>query len=301
MTEGHTRETLSDRRGNRAGIAFFRIFLKVFGVKHACNMVWFVTLFYALFDREARKRARSYLALRFPRSGRVRMFFHIWRLLASQGEALVLAAAYGEGMGDSIPRRQEGALSPEALDTSHGVVLVISHFGCWQASLAELAGYERSVSLLAASEVNPAAVRKQEALHSRKTRFREIDVRGFMGGLPAALEAVQSGDVLGVMGDRTGTAGAGELLECSFLGAPAKFPVTPFYVAARAGVVAVPVFMVWERRPFHVRVIFGENIVPEAIPEGRIRAERLRPAVEQYVHLLEKMAERYPYLCFRFE
>lgn len=294
-------ETLSDRRGSRAGVAFFRGFLRIFGVKHACNMVWFVTLFYALFDREARKKARSYLAVRFPGAKGARMWFYIWRLLASQGEALVLAAAYGEGMGGGILRRQEGKLSAEALDPSHGVVLVISHFGCWQASLAELADYERSVSLLAASEVNPGAVRKQEALNRRKTKFREIDVHGFMGGLPEALEAVQAGDVLGVMGDRPGVAGAGELLECAFLGRPAKFPVTPFYVAARAGVVAVPVFMVWERRPFHVRVIFGENIVPEAIPEGRIRAERLRPAVERYVRLLERMAERYPFLCFRFE
>ena len=45
---------------------------------------------------------------------------------------------------------------------------------------------------------------------------------------------------------RPGTAGAGEVLECSFLGRPAKFPVTPFYVAARAGVMAMPVFMLEE-------------------------------------------------------
>jgi len=295
------RETLSDRRGNRAGIAFFRIFLRWFGTRHACNMVWFVAFFYALCDREARRRARSYLVRRFPGDRGLRMFLHIWRLLASQGEALVLAAAYGAGLDGGIPRRQEGKLSPGALDPGHGVVLVISHFGCWQASLAELAGYERPVTLLAASDVNPGAVGKQEALHNRKTAFREIDVRGFMGGLPEALEAVLAGDVLGVMGDRPGTAGTGEVLECSFLGQPAKFPITPFYVAARAGVTVVPVFMVWERRPFQVRVIFGDEILPEAIPDGRIRAERLRPAVEQYVRWLETMAGRYPYLCFRFE
>ncbi len=294
-------EMLSARRGNRIGIGFFRIFTRLLGVRHACNFVWFVAFFYALFDREAKRRSRGYLTARFPAVSGFRLWFHTYRLLAAQGEALVIAGFLAERPWRELPGiRENGAVIVDALAAPQGVVIVTSHFGCWQAALAGLAEFGRKVNLLVAPDANPA-VRKQMALEGNAEYFHEIDVNGFMGGLPECLAAVERGEVVCIMGDRAGEAASGQLLEMPFLGRPSAFPVSPYWVAARAGVAVIPMFVACERRPFRLRLVFGDPIELADCPEGRIPAAMLRPALARYVETLETMAQRYPWQIFRFE
>ena len=57
---------LSAHRGNRFGIGFFKVVLACFGVRTAFFFAWFITWFYAVFDRRAFASTEMYLKLRFP-------------------------------------------------------------------------------------------------------------------------------------------------------------------------------------------------------------------------------------------
>ena len=131
------RQNLSATRGSSAGIRFFRVFMRLFGLKHACNFVWFVVLFYALFDRKANRAALPYVQLRFPEARGFTRWLHCYRLMASQGEALLIAGWIG-AHGWKFPHRAENRDGMAALlaDRSRGFVMVTSHFGCWQVSAA---------------------------------------------------------------------------------------------------------------------------------------------------------------------
>lgn len=294
-------EMLSARRGNRAGIGFFRIFMRLLGVRHACNFVWFVALFYALFDREARRRARGYLETRFPEAAGFRLWLHTYKLLAAQGEALVVAGFFADHPWSAMARTEEhAAVIREALKSPRGLVIVTSHFGCWQAAMAGLADCGRRINLLVAPDAN-LAVHKQMALGGMAAAFHEIDVHGFMGGLPECLAAVERGEVVCIMGDRAGDAGTEWLLETPFFGKNSPFPVSPYWVAARASVPVIPLFVACERRPFRLHLVFGAPISPADCREGRLEPETLRPALERYVRELEAVAGRWPWQLFRFE
>ncbi len=297
----HHEKMLSAHRGNRLGIGFFRWFIAVFGVRHACNFVWFVALFYALFDREARRRTGGYMDRRFPGVAGGRRWFHIYKLLASQGEALVIAGCLARRPWQKMRWVEENRTAmADALSREQGLVIVTSHFGCWQAAMAGLAGFGRRINLLGAPDAN-VRIRKQLALDGENTQFREIDATGFMGGLSECLAALAAGEVVCMMGDRMGGAGKAGGLETDFLNRPSMFPVSPYWVAARARVPVIPMFVACERHPFQLRLVFGDPIEPADVAGARLDAERLRPPLEQYVRTLEGLARRYPYEVFRFE
>ena len=61
MTTPTAHSNLSDTRGNRLGIGFFKVCMRLFGLRFCCLFVWFVAFFYALFDRKAFQAAKPYL------------------------------------------------------------------------------------------------------------------------------------------------------------------------------------------------------------------------------------------------
>jgi predicted LPLAT superfamily acyltransferase len=175
-----------------------------------------------------------------------------------------------------------------------GLVLLTSHFGCWQAMVSELGNYRRRVNILVAPERNEE-VRRVLAVHGEAgSGLDVISNRDPAGGMVEVAAALDRGEVVCMMGDRCVEE---EGVEVPFLGAMARFPVAAFHVASMVDCRVVPVFMVRDGGHRKFRIRYGDPIAPKRTRRSG-RREAMAQSVRQYVAELEKMTNRYPYQCF---
>ena len=287
-------DTLSASRGNRFGIGFFRLLLKGGGFGFA---VWFsriVAWFYARFDRRAFAATEGYLKLRFPEDAasprKLRKHFH--RLLCELAKMLLVS--YRMGVGKKLQLEEEGA---EYLPPAGGAVFVFAHIDCWQAAFEILnLKDERRINVMARPDRN-GNFDKFLALHDRRN-FNVISTDGFSGGLVEASAALERGEAVIVMGDRP-VPGTAEI-EAEYLGGKLAVPLSPWMLAARNHVPAIPVFAELRERPLRIVISYRPPIVFPDAAERRIRPEELREGAAKYVRELEDAARRRPYRIFRF-
>jgi predicted LPLAT superfamily acyltransferase len=97
------------------------------------------------------------------------------------------------------------------------------------------------------------------------------------------------------MGDRSyGFSG----VDIDFLGAPARFPIAAFKIAAAAGcpvVVALPAKISARAYELDIAAVFEP-----AYAAGPDQATQLRQWVQDYARVLEAYLERFPLQCFLF-
>lgn len=292
MNTPSNQENLSASRGTSAGIRFFQLFCRTFGIRHACNFVWFVSFFYALFDRTAAADAKPYLSRRFPECGFLKMFLHRWALFTSQGQDLICAFAVFQEKLEIRKENWESFL--KLLHGKKGILLLCSHFGPWQAMMRSIDPREKHVNLLEKPDRN-SNVRKFAAIPDMVDQISILSTDDAMGGLMDVYQALERGEVVCMMGDRVREQESAEL---PFLGEPARFPIGAFYIAARAGVPIVPVFAWQHENRTGITVRFCDPIHP--VMQGRSR-KSLAPFAEQYCSLLQDMIEKHPYQCYLFE
>ena len=201
--------------------------------------------------------------------------------------------SYRMGEGKSLPLEEENA---EYIPATGGVVFVLAHYGCWQASMELLNRKDgRAVNIMARPDYN-GNMNKFQAVR-KKHDFKVISTESFSGGLIEASAALERGEAVIVMGDRAVDGTAGILAD--YLGGKIELPLSPWMVAARNHVPAIPVFTEFRENPDRIVIRYCE---PITFPEQtrRIRQEELRPGAEQYAKLLEEAAIRSPYNVFRF-
>lgn len=288
-------KNLSSSRGNHAGIVFFKCFMHVFGLNHARNLVWMVSLFYTIFDRKACRAALPYLKHRFPQAGKLALFFHTYRLLTSQGQSLLTAAYIGNN--NTIKYNSENKQNHEAYiyDNNQGFILLTSHFGDWQGSIHYFDEYHRNVSLLVEMDVN-VNVDKLMAIKGKTDKVKIISTSEPFGGLLSVMEAIENHEVVCIMGDRNyETSG----VEVEFLGATAIFPKAAFHLAAKLQCPIIPFSMVYDSRKSMMVKYFGP-IITVPVAHQRLNNDSLRPFLEIYVDYLSDMIKRYPYHFFIF-
>ena len=285
---------LNASRGNRLGIGFFRLLLHCGGFGLAVWISRIVTWFYAVFDETAFAATAEYLKLRFPgdAGSRRKLKKHFHRLLCELARGLLVS--YRAGIGCGLPIEEENR---HFLPATGGVVVVLAHCDCWQAAM-ELMNRSsgRRINIMAQAD-RVAGMDKFLALKD-KHGFSVISTEGFSGGLVEASAALARGEAVILMGDRpVPGAAAGEF---PYFGGKLAVPLSPWLLAARNGVPAVPVFAELREAPLRVAVRFCAPIpLPEA-GEHRLRGGDLAPAAAAYVRLLEQFARCHPYRVFRF-
>ncbi len=294
-------DNLSASRGNAFGFWFFRTMLRCAGLKTTCAAVWPIAFFYALTDRQARKRALSYLQRRFPDAGPAAMFLHTWRLFTAQGQALVLARYLSTPNPDiAFLEENRPAMAGLLSRPGQGIIIVTSHFGCWQAAMAALAGFNRYVNLLVQTD-RRIDVEKLMAVSSHRDLFRQILAgHDAGGGLLECLQALQRGEIVCIMGDRTAGAET-KTVSADFLGAPTHFPLSPWTLAARSGCPAIVFLIAFKIARRQLLFHFSDPISPAANHNHRLAPEDVKHDVEKYAAELERMTIRFPYQMFRFE
>ena len=285
---------LNASRGNRFGIGFFRLLLHCGGFGLAVWISRIVTWFYARFDERAFAATAEYLKLRFPEDAdsRRKLKKHFHRLLCEL--ARMLLVSYRAGIGGGLPIEEEDR---HFLPETGGVVVVLSHCDCWQSAMALMNRDSGRVINIMALPDRVAGMDKFLALKDKRG-FNVISTEGFSGGLLEASAALARGEAVILMGDRPvpGTQSA----EVPWFGGKIAVPLSPWLLAARNGVPALPVFTELREKPLRVAIrYFAPVSLPEA-GERRLRGEELAPAAAEYGRLLEQFARRHPYRVFRF-
>lgn len=266
------------------------------GLRAAYFLLQFVTTHYLIFDRAAVRSALVYIVKRFPRAGRFEQYRHVRRLFLNQGRQLIDRYAL-TCEADYFEFRQLD--TQETLDTIQdsqgGVVLLTSHVGNWQVALMQMGHLKKRISIVMRPEDNPA-VRESLGVGTHDAKpVRVIDPQGHLGGVLEIMEALNEGDLVCMMGDRSY---GFDTVEVPFLGHPAYFPYGPFAVAAATGspVVALLTHKIAERK----YIADMSNMWRPNYVKGASKKEQLRTWVGEYVALLGSFVNKHPYDCFLF-
>ncbi len=282
------------RRGNRAGFWFFRTAVRFFGLNGAYGLLYFVALYYLVFDRSAVKASLSYVVRRFPVHGAARRLFDVYLLFVNQGKNLIdryyiLAGGRGiqidiTGM-DELRRRLAG---------TKGLILLTAHVGNWQVAMTALKRLGKTVHLLMGREDNPA-VRASLGIDSERDAIRILYTDDSVGGVIEAMKAIERGDLISIMGDRAYDYSS---MEAQLFGGNVRFPYGAFTIAAAA---QCPVVVLLSAKTGTRRYVVDVSRVIEH-PAGRReqKQSQIQECVSRFATALEDYASAYPYQWFVF-
>ncbi|MEZ5659755.1 MAG: acyl-CoA synthetase [Burkholderiaceae bacterium] len=187
----------------------------------------------------------------------------------------------------------------ELLDTSlrdgRGCVMIGSHLGSFEV-LRALAINRQGLALkvLMQPEHNQIVT---DLLHALNPSVADtvIPLGGF-DSLLRAHEAIEQGDVIGMLADRH--APGDPFVECDFLGAPARFPVGPWQAAAALKAPVLLFFGLYRggnRYDIHFELMAHRLEIPR---QNRVQATNAY--VQQYVDRLSHHGRLAPYNWFNF-
>ena len=293
MTTETAHKNLSDTRGNSLGIGFFKVCMRLFGLRFCCLFVWFVAFFYAIFDGKAFQAARPYLQSRFPNSSSLKLRWHFYRMIVSQGQAIVMA--YWLRTGHQLPLRDVNPQYREAMlkQAEHGFIMLLSHVGCWQATIPRMEGFHTRINLLIQENMNEALSRLMEG-----KSFRIISNESPFGGLLEATDALMNNEVLCLMGDRL-PHDAPTNLAISLCGRSLRIPEAPWHLAARCN---LPVFIVFTiMRSAAIDYIFMPPITIKYNHPNKPKPDFFTPYIAQYQEALQTIASDFPYQVFHYD
>jgi predicted LPLAT superfamily acyltransferase len=283
------------KRGNRLGFWFFRTAVRFCGLGGAYGLLYFVCLYYLLLDRAVVAASLAYVVRRFPEHGRVRRLFDVYLLLVSQGKSLIdrytMAAGY-----DGIEMELQGFEQVKALiePGEKGLILLTAHVGNWQAAMTALKGFGTSVHLMMRPEDN-AAVKQALNIDGEDETVKVIYTDESLGGVIEALKAINRGELVSIMGDRTYSFSADE---ARFLGGIVRFPFGAFTLAAAA---QCPVVVLLSAKVGAKKYLVDiTHIIPPPAGGRGKRAKEMRGTLQAFADILEEYVERYPYQWFVF-
>lgn len=286
---------VTKKRGNCFGFWFFRILVRVTGLRGAYGFLYIVCLYYVLFDRQAVRTALPYIRRRFPDAGCLKRYGYVYLLFINQGKNLidrfVLIAGYEPF---DIKFKGIGTLR-ELLQSEHGFILLTSHVGNWQVVMCALKELERKVHLLMRAEDNQA-VRNALKVDQGHGNIHIITTDEHLGGVVKMMQALSEGQIVSIMGDRSYQS---DQVEVTLLGEKAYLPYSAFRIAAGA---RSPVAVLFSAKvnQFSYEVEIAKVIEPKMSRRGTT-AERWGPSVQEYASALEGFCNRYPLQYYIFE
>ncbi len=275
---------------------FFYFLIRLGGRRIAYPFLYPVVLYYLIFRPDQRLKSRYYLDRRFPGRTGFAALKDSYRMIISLSQSLVDRALVGicgpEILKTEFPRGDELFNLAAA---GRGLIILTTHVGCWQAAMIYLSKLKRPVHML--MQQDEGDIDRHYFEHKgEKNPFHIIDPTGFLGGTVEMVAALKKGDVVCIMGDRL--KGAQEnSLAVDFLGAPVKFPLAAWKLAAVTGAPLAILFPL-KTGPDSYRIDLAEII--ELDRKDARPLQRLKPYLIRYVQTLEKLCAKEPYQFFNF-
>jgi len=182
-------------------------------------------------------------------------------------------------------------LYQELADGESGFMILSAHVGCYELAGYTLVATKKRFNALAFGEEAEAIVENRQRLFEN-TNIRIIPVKDDLSHLFALNDALDNGESVSFPSDRL--VGKQRTVTCDFLGAPARFPMGPFALAAQRD---LPVLTVNVMKDMAKRYKVFVNKLKK---EGETRQERIESYVRQYVGHLEEVLRRYPEQWFNY-
>ncbi len=282
-------------RGNKLGFWFFRTAVRIFGLRGAYGLLYFVSLYYLAFDLAAVAASKAYVRRRFPEHGALRQLFDVYLLFVNQGKSLIDRFSVAAGSKE-IGLELVGYEKIKALltDGQKGLILLTAHVGNWQVAMTALRGLGRTVHLMMRREDN-VAVKEALNIDSEKETVRIIYTDGAMGGVLEALQAINRGDIVSIMGDRTYGYGS---VEASLLGGIVRFPYGAFSLASAAQCPVAVLLSAKDGVKKHVTDV--SHVINPPAGKQRNKDAEILACVQEFARILEEYAGRHPYQWFVF-
>ncbi len=282
------------QRGNRLGIWFFKILMQLSGLRGAYALLYPVCLHYAIFDRAAVRTALPYVSHRFPEMSALRKWWTVYLLFVSQGKNLIDRHALVAGVVE-FDTAIDGYEQLEAFSNDQqGFILLTSHVGNWQTVMHSLEKLDRTVHLLMKPEMN-TAVRDAVQVDAEESRVKIISPDQDMGGVLAVMNALENGDIVSIMGDRTYGA---DSVNVGFLGDSAHFPYSAFHIAASARCPVV--VLLSSKTGVNAYSVNMAKVLWPKLTRGQDRKAQLRDWVQQYADILGNYLLAHPMQYFIF-
>lgn len=286
---------MAKKRGNRFGFCFFRILVRVTGLRGAYCFLYIVCLYYFLFDRQAVKSALPYIRRRFPNAGFIRRYGYVYLLFVNQGKNLIDRFALISGYKPFEITFQGIETLRELLRKEQGFILLTSHVGNWQVVMNALGKIGKKVYLLMRPEDN-LALHNSLQIDQEHGNIHVITTDKYLGGVVDIMQVLLNGQIVSIMGDRSYTS---DKVEVSLLGEKAYLPYSAFRIAAGARIPVVVLFSA-KVSPLSYEIELARVIEPKMSRRGTA-AERWKEPVQEYASALEDFYNRFPLQNYIFE
>ncbi|MDD5434916.1 MAG: hypothetical protein PH343_05750 [Nitrospira sp.] len=293
MKQDRTKEI--KKRGNRLGMAVFKASLKIFGLSGTYGLLYFVCLYYLVFDRAAVASSMAYIRRRFRGYGYLRRMLGIYRIFINQGKNLIDRYYLISGLGGfDIELLGYDKLNSILGESQKGVILLTAHVGNWQAAMTALEKQGRPVYLVMRPEENDA-VKDALNIDSEQGKVRIISSESFLGGVVEIMSVIDRGCLVSVMGDRSY---GQNVTEAVLMGDRVKLPHGAFSIAAAA---ECPVVILWSARLSTKKYIVDvSHIIWPVRGTKAEKQEKIKSCVQEFAGVLDNYAALYPFQWFIF-
>ncbi|MBK9148990.1 MAG: lysophospholipid acyltransferase family protein [Flavobacteriales bacterium] len=271
-------------RGTPLGYRFFILILRALGPRMAHAFLWFVVPWYALTARASNTAIRSYFR-RLRAAGR-RDSLTVLDSYMAFGRSLIDRAAMRAGRAGDYTWNKLGTVQP--LKDAGGGVVISAHVGNWELA-GNLLGHQSDMPVhVLMQDAEVAAIARAQEQGQERRAFNVIAIKEDFSHVYAAAEALRSGGLLCLHGDRF-LPGARTVTK-PFLGADAKFPVGPFALARS---LQVPVSFAFVVNTAPLQYAFHATA---PMPAG----STVDTLIDAYVLALEGVVNKYPLQWFNY-
>ncbi len=284
------------KRGNRIGVWFFKLFFNMFGIKGCYVLLLLVVPYYILFDRKAVLSVMPYIEKRFPETGFICTYKHIFLIFLNQGKQLINRYIFlkNEEL-FTVSLNGYDVLSKLLKNSDKGFIILNSHIGNWQLAVQTLKHLNRTVHIVMRAEEN-MAVQNSLQLDSAKDNIKIIYPSAEnLGGVIEIANALLNGDIVAITGDRSYGA---DVVAAEFLGKIAFFPYSAFKIAADIKC-PITVLLTHQKSQTEYTVDLNNLLFPYYSKKNN-KSEQLKVWVQEYADIITAYTKEYPYDCFIF-
>ena len=275
------------RRGNKLGFMIFDFYLFL-GIRHAYALLYFVSGYYLLFDRQTVRANSKYINMRFKEAGVLKRIWHIYKLIVATGKNLIDLRQL-EKRPEKIQFECDNEPIKKIISRKKGLIIMTAHIGNWQVMMRKLPDFGAKMNIIMLPEENPAVSESLKIDHGEPYNLNLIDPQKGMESVLEIMQELSKGNIVSIMGDRR--TGDEKNISLEFFGEKITLPIGPFLIAATADAPAI-LLLTDKKAPCSYALEMTNLIIDDNLKN---KDEKINALAEKYIAAIEEFLTRNPY------